>query len=144
MTPKSKNFRKCLYGFRDGTPNYVSWRNLMKIGRCKVAEKLRGLPNKKKHSGSAGLVPAPILPKMGWSRPKFPERCHPLTCPRIPNLVRIGYVLPDLFRKDWFFGPKSQYNKDFQPTNSNNIKYIKYFNKIFGDCMLHNCNVHIK
>jgi len=42
------------------------------------------------NSGSAGLVPAPILPKMGRSRPKFPERCHLLTSPRIPNFVRIG------------------------------------------------------
>jgi len=33
---------------------------------------------KQKNSRSAGLVPAPILPKMGRSRPKFPERCHPL------------------------------------------------------------------
>jgi len=31
--------------------------------------------------------------------PKLPERCHPLTRPRIPSLVRIGWVLPDLFRK---------------------------------------------
>jgi len=61
---------------------------------------------KQKNSGSAGLVPAPILAKMGRSRPKFPERCHLLTCPRLPNLVRIGCVLPDLFWKDWFFGPK--------------------------------------
>jgi len=30
-----------------------------------------------KNSGSAGFVPAPILPKTGRSRPKFPERCHP-------------------------------------------------------------------
>ena len=59
------------------------------------------------NSGSAGLVPAPILPKMGRSRPKFPERCHPVTCPRVPNLVRIGCALPDLFWKDWFFCPKS-------------------------------------
>jgi len=58
---------------------------------------------KQKNSGSAGLVPAPILAKMGRSRPKFPERCHPLTCSRVPNLVRIGCVLPDLFRKDWFW-----------------------------------------
>ena len=43
-----------------------------------------------KNSGSAGLVPAPILSKIGRSRPKFPERCRPLTCPRIPNLVLIG------------------------------------------------------
>ena len=31
------------------------------------------------NSGSAGLVPALIFPKIGRSRPKFPERCHPLT-----------------------------------------------------------------
>jgi len=61
-----------------------------------------------KNSGSAGLVQAPILPKMGRSRPKFPERCHPLICPRIPNLVWIGCALPDLFWKDWFFGAKSK------------------------------------
>jgi len=73
---------------------------------------------KQKNSGSAGIVPAPILTKMGRSRPKFRERYHPLTCSRIPNLVRIGCVLPDLFRKDWFFGPKSQYNIGFQPTTS--------------------------
>jgi len=66
-----------------------------------------------KNLGSAGLIPARILPKMGRSRPKFPERCHPLTCPCIPNLVRIGCVLPDLFQKDWFFGPKSRYSIGF-------------------------------
>ena len=55
------------------------------------------------------LVPAPIVPKMGGSRPKFPERCYPFTCPRIMNLVRIGCALPDLFQKDWFFGPKSKW-----------------------------------
>jgi len=60
--------------------------------------------------------PSPILAKMGRLCPKFPERCHLLTYPRIPNLVQIGCVLPDLFRKDWFFGPKSQYNIGFQPT----------------------------
>jgi len=82
------------------------------------------------------LVPAPILPKMGRSRPKFSERCHPLTCPhktRIPNLVRIDYVLPDLLRKDWFFGLKSQYSIGFQPiiTRSSAIaerpRVVKYF-----------------
>ena len=57
---------------------------------------------------------APILPKIGRSRPKFPERCYPFNCLCIPNLVRIGCVLLDLFRKDWFFSPKSQYNIGFQ------------------------------
>jgi len=69
-----------------------------------------------KNLGSAGLVPASILPKMGRSRPKFLESCHPLICPRIPNFVGIGCVLLDLFRKDWLFGAKSQYNVGFQPT----------------------------
>jgi len=110
MTPKVEIFEKCPAGFRDGTPNYVSWPNLVKIGRCEVAERSSGLPHTK-NSGSAGLFPAPILPKMGRSRPKFPERCQLLTCPRRPNLVRIGCALPDLFRKDWFFGPKSNYNR---------------------------------
>jgi len=63
-----------------------------------------------KKLGLRGNCPSPILPKMGWSPPKLSERCHPLTCPRIPNLARIGCVLPHLFRKDWLFGPKSQYN----------------------------------
>jgi len=43
-----------------------------------------------KNSGSAELVSAPILPKMGQSRPKFPERCHPLTCPRIGYRIWSG------------------------------------------------------
>jgi len=89
--------------------------DLVKTRRCEVAERSSGLQHKK-NLGSAGLVPAPILLKMGQSRPKFPERCHPLTCPRIPNLVRISCTLPDLIRKDWFFRPKSKYNIGFQPT----------------------------
>ena len=59
---------------------------------------------KRKNSG------APILAKMGRSLPKFPESCHPLTFLRTPNLVRIGCVLPDLLRRDWYFGPKIRYN----------------------------------
>ena len=113
--PPTWIFRKCLSGFIDGTPIYVLRPNLVKIGRCEVAERSSGLPHKK-NLGSVGLVPAPIIPKMGRSRPTFPERCYLLTCPRTPNLVRIGCVLPDLFRTDWFFGPKSQYNIGFQPT----------------------------
>ena len=70
-----------------------------------------------KNSGSAGLVPAPILPKMGRSRPKLPKTL---------NLVRIGCVLPDLFLKDWFFGPKSHYNIGIQPT----IRKMRYENKL--------------
>jgi len=105
MTPKVNFFQNFFRDLSTG-PNYVSWSNLAKIGCCEVPERSRRLPNKK-NSGSAGLVPAPILSKMGLSRPKFSERRHPLTCLRIPNLVRIGCVLLDLFRKDWFRAKKS-------------------------------------
>jgi len=47
-------------------------------------------------------------------RPKFHERCRPLTCARVPTLVRIGCDLPDLFRKaykKWIQYRLSAYNK---------------------------------
>jgi len=68
-----------------------------------------------KNSRSAGLVPAPILPKMGRSRPKFPERCHPLTCPRVPDLVRMGRVLSVSGKND-FSAQKVNKNLGIQPT----------------------------
>jgi len=68
---------------------------------------------------------------MGQSRPKLPELCHLLTCPRIPNLVRIGCTLPYLFPKDWFFDPKSNYNIGFQPT-------ITYY-KLIAKCYKYRC-----
>jgi len=73
--------------------------------------------------------PAPILAKMGRSRPKFPECCHLLACPRIPNLVWIGCVLPDLFRKDWFFWPKKWIQYRLSAYNKN-IPYRKQKKKI--------------
>jgi len=84
--PLKWNFRKYLSRFLDGTPNYVSRPTLVKIGRCEV---------RVENLGSTGLVPAPILAKIGRSRPKFSERCHPLTFLRVPNLVGIRCVLPD-------------------------------------------------
>ena len=36
MTPKSKNFWKCLSGFRDRIPNYVSWPNFVKSAVAKL------------------------------------------------------------------------------------------------------------
>ena len=62
------------------------------------------------------IRPSPHFAQNGPITPKIIWTLHLLTCPRIPNLVRIGYVLPDLFRKDWFFGPKSHYSIGFQPT----------------------------
>jgi len=70
-------FTRCLSGFRNGTPKYVSWPNLVKIGGCKVAERLRGLlPNKKtraprdssqRHFAPNGL----IMPKIPWTLSPF-------------------------------------------------------------------------
>jgi len=96
-------FRKCLSGFIDGTPNYISRPNLVKIGRCEVAERSSGLPQKK--LWRRGTRPSPIFPKMGRLLPKFPEVVNPWPV-YVPNLVRIGSVLPDLFRKDWFSAQK--------------------------------------
>jgi len=62
MTPKVRMFENYLSRFLDGTASYVSWPNLVKIGHCKVAESSSGLPHKK-NLCSAGLVPAPMLPK---------------------------------------------------------------------------------
>ena len=109
MTPKVKIFENL---FPDSSTGHRTIRFVAKFDEnrplrscCKVV----WITTQKK-MGSAGLVPAPILPQIGRSPPKFRERCSPLTCPRIPNLVRIGYALPNLFRKDWFFSRKSKYN----------------------------------
>jgi len=65
-------FRKYLSGFREGTPNYFSWPNLVKIGRCEVAERSSGLPHKKLGLRGTRLSPhfaqnRPIAPKIPWT-----------------------------------------------------------------------------
>ena len=69
-----------------------------------------GLPHKK--TQAPRNLSQPLFCRKWADRHKIPWTLF-LTCPSIPNLVRIGCVLPDLFRKDWFFGPKSQYNIGF-------------------------------
>jgi len=88
------------------------------IGRCKVAERSSGLPRTKK-LGLRGtrLSPnftqnEPIAPKIPWTLSPVDMSTYTEFCPEL----RIGCALPDLFRKDWFFGPKSNYNINFQPT----------------------------
>ena len=83
----------------------------------------------------------PHFAQNGPIAPKLLERCHPLTCPPIHNLVRIGCVLPDLFRKDWFFCPKSHYNIGFQPTIILGNNHRKFRNKMLRP-LLRNCNFH--
>ena len=55
-----------------------------------------------KKLGLRGTCPNLHFGQNGPIAPNFPERCYPLTCPRMPNLVRICFVLPDLLRKNWF------------------------------------------
>ena len=76
--------------------------------------------------GLRGTRPSPHFAQNGPIALKIPWTLSPLTCPRIPNLVRIGCTLPDLFRKDWFFSPKSNYNIGFQPAINKNI-FLLYF-----------------
>jgi len=69
-----------------------------KIGRCKVAEKSSRIADKK--PGVADTFEPPISPPLNRSRPKFRERCRPLTCACVSTLVRICCGFPDLFRKE--------------------------------------------
>ena len=85
-----------------------------------------------KNSGSADSSQppfcqnGPIAPKIPWTLSpldmftyQYTLACQGVTTFReFWNLVRIGCALPHLFRKDWFFGPKSNYIIGFQPTNS--------------------------
>ena len=61
-----------------------------------------------KNPGCLGLVQAPILPPLGRSHQKFPERYRPWAihvsvC--LPNLVRICCGFMHLFPQRFFFGP---------------------------------------
>jgi len=96
--PWMKSFRKFLSKICVSTAIYVSWPNLAKICRCEVAEKSSGIAHK--NTRRPGHFLAPISPPLSRSRPKFRERCRPLTCACIPTLVQIGCGLPDLFRKE--------------------------------------------
>jgi len=90
MTPKVKIFEKVFrhssvrhgFTFRGQKPP-----NFVKIGSCEVAEKSSGLPHKKIRFLGTRPIERPILPKMRLSRPKFPERCRPLTCPCVPTFL---------------------------------------------------------
>jgi len=92
----------------------ISWRDtklrfVTKFGKNRPLQscrKVAGITIHKKTHALCDSSQPHFCPKLAVSRPKFPERCHPLTCPGISNLVRIGCALPDLFRKDWFSAQK--------------------------------------
>ena len=64
--PLKWNFPKCISWFRDGTPNYVSWKFATKFGEKRPLQSSWNVAwfTKQKNSGSAGLVPVPILAKI--------------------------------------------------------------------------------
>ena len=68
---------RCLFlcRFRDGTPNYVLWPNLVKIGRCEVAERSSGLPQKSRAPRDSSH---PHFAKNGPIVPKIPGTLSPL------------------------------------------------------------------
>jgi len=61
LTPKVKIFENVFPAYRRDTElGYVLWPNLVKIGRCEVAERSSGLPYKKlKKLGLLGTRPSP-------------------------------------------------------------------------------------
>ena len=78
-----------------------------------------------------------FYPKWGRSRPKFLERCHPLTCPRIPNLVRIGCsaLCRTYSGKIDFSSPKViAIIKSFQPTIKLSITNTKDRKQYLNGC----------
>jgi len=97
-------------GFRDGTPKYVSWPNLVKIGLCEVAERSRGLPNKKTR------IQPPFWLK--WAD-RAQNSLNVVTSWHV-HVYRIWSGSAAFCRtysgKIDFFGPKSEYNIGFQPT----------------------------
>ena len=104
MTPKVKIFENF---FPDSATKHLTTFRDQIWWKSAVAKLPKGpLDYHTKKLGSSGLVPAPILPKMGRSRPKFPESCHSLTCLRIPNLVGSAALFRTYFGKIDFSAPK--------------------------------------
>jgi len=97
--PWMETFNKFLSKICVLTTIHVPWPNLAKIGCCEVAEKSSRIAYKKNSRVGDTLEP-PISSSLSRSRPKFRERCRPFTYACVPTLVRIGYGLPDLFRKE--------------------------------------------
>jgi len=122
--PKSENFRKCFrIPRRDSEICFVTFvTKFCENWLLRSCRKVVWITRKK--LGLRGTRPSPHF--AAPIRPKFLERCRPLTCPRIPNLVWIDCALPDLFRKDCIFGPKSIIG--FQPTiNLGVFTIYKYY-----------------
>jgi len=104
MTPKQKSFENAFQYVSNSMGHGFKCRGQM---WCKLAAEKLVLLTKNRLRGTH---PSPnFVPNTDRSHSKFLERCRPLTCVSLPNLVLIGYGLPELFRKDWFFGPPKSF-----------------------------------
>ena len=63
-----ETFHKCLSKICVSTTIHVSWPNLVKIGRCEVAEKSSGIADKK--NPTSGTSPSPLF------RPHLADRAQ--------------------------------------------------------------------
>ena len=132
MTPKVKIFenvfRDSSTGHRSTFRDQIWWKSAVAKypkGRVVYQKKTRA-PRETRTSSHFG---------QNWPIAlKIPERRHPLICPCIPNLVRIGCVLPDFFRKDWFFGPKSQHNRAYRISAYNKHCCIRHITRTIQTC----------
>jgi len=111
--PLKWKFSKMSFWIRRGDTEV---RFVTKFGQnwcCEVAPKGR-LDYHTKKLAVCGTRPSPHFAQNGPFAPKIPWTLSPLGMSTY--LVRIGCTVLELFQKDWFFGPKSQYNIGFQPT----------------------------
>ena len=138
MTPKVKSFEKCLSGFCDWTPNYVSWPNLVKIGRCEVAERTAGIwirPTTQKSLAPRDSSQPPFCPKWADRAQISLNVVTPWHVHIIPNLVRISItsfsfarwtevVCGDCNENQHFFSVRWYISANIIPARSRDYRFI--------------------
>jgi len=117
--PWMESFRKYLSKICVSTAIHVSWQ----FGENRPLRSCRKVISVayKKNSGVGDTFELPVSAPLNRSRPKFRERCRPLTCACVLTLVQIGFGLPDLFwqeSKKWIQYRLSAYKKHSLPTAS--------------------------
>jgi len=120
MTPKvHKNFEN-LSGFLDGTPKYVSWPNLVKIGRCEVPEVQVAWFTKQKKLALRGTCPSPHFVQNGPIAPKISWTLSPLDMSAYTEFCPYRLRFAGLITERLIFRPKKsiQYYIRFHPTNT--------------------------
>jgi len=85
----------------EGTWIHISWPNVINIGRWEVT-KSHLVSLTKKNPASRVLSEPAILPAVARAiATNFPLRSRIFTGARLPNLARISWGLPFLYRTDW-------------------------------------------